>query len=82
MGLREVTGSQKAEAYIYGKGVALFPLLSLSWRFSVSVLYYAFILALVNSFLLDYELCRGRNFCHILCRIELKSSKVLLKPLF
>lgn len=63
--LREETGTRKAEAVSKAKVVPSFPL----WLFrgiSVFVLYYVFSFVLVNSFLWDHELCKGRNLCHIL----------------
>lgn len=65
MELREETGTRKAEAVSKAKVVHSFPL----WLFrgiSVFVLYYVFSFVLVNSFLWDRELCKGRNLCHIL----------------
>lgn len=65
MELREEIGTQKAEAVSKAKVVPSFPLW-LSHGISVSVFYYVFSFVLVNSFLWDHELCKGRNLCHIL----------------
>lgn len=66
LGLREATGARCLwELHLRQRQCPL-PCPAVSRHLSVSVLCYTFILAFVNSLLLDYGFHKGTTFCHIL----------------